>query len=218
MNAKDMKVRSRLAHLSKLQKVVASAAVVTAAAGLAGFGTYANWTQSQSAQQSLTTGTFGVALGGTSPLVNNLAVTLTNVIPGDSWARAVDVSNTGSVNFSTFTVNPTGTGSATPHSLNDGTGNALTYAVYSCGSEWSTTSPTTGCAGGAGTLVSATAALTGSNSTDLSATAAETAGSVSHLLIVTGYPSTASDFANYGGLSDTITYTFSATQVAGQSR
>lgn len=199
--------------LSRTQKLLLSGVAVTTAAALAGFGTYANWTQSQTATQNVTTGTFGLALGGTAPLVNNLPiVSVDHVVPGDSMPRVVDVSNTGNTPFKTLTLAPTGTGGTVP-GLNDGSADALTWTVYSCASEWTSNNAATGCAGGAGTVLKATEALTGSNSLDLStSTAATTAPGTDHLLVVTAYPTGATLFGTYGGLSDAITYTFSATQ------
>jgi len=198
---------------SRLQKALLTASVLTAAAGLAGAGTYATWSQSQHEDQAITTGTFGIALGGTS-LVDDLAVTVTNVVPGDTIARRVDVTNTGNTPWKTYAVGVTGSATGT-YTLHDSTANALTTSVYSCATAWSSAS-VTGCA--SPTTVVANQVITGSNSIDLTSLGADAGSATDHLLVVTGYPSTASDYANYGGLSDTITYTFSATQRDGVAK
>lgn len=204
-----MKIR----NASRLQKVLLTASVLTAAAGLAGAGTYATWSQSQNEAQSITTGTFGIALGGTS-LVDELATTVTNVVPGDSIARRVDVTNTGNTAWDVYKVDVTGSAVAAK-TLHDGTANALTTSVYSCSAAW-TSAALAGCA--SPTTVVADQVLNGTNSINLMALGADAGSATDHLLVITKYPSGASDYANYGGLSDTITYTFSATQRAGVAK
>lgn len=205
-----------VARLPKM--LLAMAAVLTGAAGVAAVGTYANWHKSVTATQNVTVGTFGISLP-TGSTTNQFPVTATNVVPGDAIARLADVSNTGNTPWATFTLNPTSTVTGA-RTLHDGTVNALTVTVYECAVAWTTVDPTTGCTPSNKTTPVATVALTGANTFDLHTLNAPTLtnGNVDHLLVVTGYPTTANDYADYNSLTDTITYTFSATQRAGTSK
>src|SRR5437764_14499227 len=69
-------------------KLLASTAVVGAAAAIAGLGTYATWTSSTPAQnQTVSAGTVQIALGSTNRLTTNA----TGLVPGDIVERAVDL-------------------------------------------------------------------------------------------------------------------------------
>lgn len=205
-----MKFRSS----TRLQKVLLTASVMTAAAGLAGAGTYATWSQSASADQSITTGTFGIALGGTS-LANEFGVPVDHVVPGDTIARRVDVTNTGNTPWDIYKVDVTGSPGTTPN-LHDGSDDALTTSIYSCATAWESAT----LAGCTTTPVAVTtdAVIDGKNSIDLTALGADAGSATDHLLVITSYPTDASNYATYGGLSDTITYTFSATQRDGEAK
>src|SRR6266481_1678586 len=78
-------------------KVVASMAILGAAAGVASLATFASFTSSTAAQaQSLSSGTVSLTLGA----ANRLTVGATNLVPGDTIQRAVDINNNGSAGTS----------------------------------------------------------------------------------------------------------------------
>ena len=77
-------------------KLLSSAAVIGAAASIAGLGTYATWTSSTTAQnQTVSAGTVQIALGSTNRLTTNA----TGLVPGDTVERAVDLDGPGSDGF-----------------------------------------------------------------------------------------------------------------------
>jgi spore coat-associated protein N len=78
-------------------KVVASMAILGAAAGVASLATFASFTSSTAAQaQSLSSGTVSITLGA----ANRLTVGASNLVPGDTIQRAVDINNNGSAGTS----------------------------------------------------------------------------------------------------------------------
>src|SRR5712691_4783387 len=84
-------------RLALTPKLLASLAVVGAAASIAGLGTFATFTSSTSAQtQALSSGTVSIILGA----ANRLTVGATNLVPGDTLQRAVDITNNGSAGTS----------------------------------------------------------------------------------------------------------------------
>src|ERR671932_1153410 len=80
----------QMRRLAVTPKLMASLAVMGAAASIAGLGTFATFTSSTSAQnQALTSGTVSITLGS----ANRLAVGASNLVPGDTIERAVDITN-----------------------------------------------------------------------------------------------------------------------------
>ena len=77
-----------------LVKLLASFAVLGAAASIAGLGTFATFTSSTSANQSIQSGTVSITLGATGP-ANRLTVGASNLVAGDTIQRAVDLVNNG---------------------------------------------------------------------------------------------------------------------------
>ena len=85
--------------LSRTQKTSLSIALLLLAAALAGIGAYATFTDSASANHSVTTGTVSIDLGATGASTNRLNVDATAVAPGDTMQRSFDLSNSGSLNL-----------------------------------------------------------------------------------------------------------------------
>src|SRR3954449_208316 len=100
---------------SRGRKLLATAAILGAAASIAGLGTFATFTSSTSASHTVSSGTVTVALGATGASTNRLTVDATAIAPGDTIQRSVDLSNTGSIDFGSVTL----TTSASPTSLLD---------------------------------------------------------------------------------------------------
>ena len=77
------------------RKLLVSLAIVAAAASIAGLGTFATFTSSTSASQSVSSGTVTIALGATGAATNRLTVGASNIAPGDTIQRSVDLINSG---------------------------------------------------------------------------------------------------------------------------
>src|SRR5205085_1576645 len=94
-----------------LHKLIASLAVLGAAAAIAGLGTYATFTSSTSASHTIASGTLSLTSGPT----NRLGTGATVVAPGDSMQRAIDLNYAGSISFGSATL----TTSASPSTALD---------------------------------------------------------------------------------------------------
>jgi predicted ribosomally synthesized peptide with SipW-like signal peptide len=113
-------------------KLVASIAVLSAAAAIAGLGTYATFTSSTSATQTVSSGTVAIGVGTPGP-ANRLTVSASDLAAGDTVQRAFDLSNSGSIDLSSFSFSA----SASPSSLLDSdTTNGLQMVIQKCSQAW----------------------------------------------------------------------------------
>jgi predicted ribosomally synthesized peptide with SipW-like signal peptide len=197
------------------RKLLVSLAVVSAAAGIAGLGTFATFTSSTSATQSVSSGTVTIALGATGAATNRLTVGASNIAPGDTIQRSVDLINSGSIDLSGITL----TTSATSSSLLDTDAtNGLQMVIDRCSSTWTEggTAPayTYTCSGTTSTVL-ASRAVVGSN-LSLSNLSALTGGVTDHLRVTLTFPSAAPN--SFQNQSSTIQYTFTGTQRAGTNK
>ena len=198
---------------STLIKVFGSIAVLGVAASIAGLGTFASFTSSTSASQSISSGTVSIALGASGP-ANRLAVAASNLVPGDTVQRAVDLTSNSSDPLGSVSLQ---TSAAPSNALTTDT-NGLTVKIDKCSVAWteSGTAPayTYTCSG---TTTSILAAIAAGNTSSLASLAALTSGSsTDHLLVTLSLPSAAGNTLQ--GLSTTITYAFSGTQRAATSK
>lgn len=188
-------------------------AILGAAAGVASLATFASFTSSTTAQaQSLTSGTVSITLG----TANRLTVGATNLVPGDTIQRAVDITNNGSAGTSSVgSVSLTTT--ASPSSLLDtDTTNGLQMVVDKCSVAWTESGPPyTYTCGGTTTSVLASRAVIG-NSIALSNMSSITAGNTDHLRVTLTLPAVASNTLQ--GQSSTLSYVFTATQRAASNQ
>ena len=198
---------------STLLKLFGSVAVLGIAASIAGLGTFASFTSSTSASQSISSGTVSIGLGAAGP-ANRLAVAASNLVPGDTVQRAVDLTSTSSDPLGSVSLQT----SASPGNALTTDPNGLTVKIDKCSVAWteSGVAPayTYTCSGATTSILAATAA--GSTST-LSSLAALTSGSsTDHLLVTLTLPAAAGNALQ--GLSTTITYSFTGTQRAATSK
>ena len=197
------------------RKLLVSLAIVAAAASIAGLGTFATFTSSTSASQSVSSGTVTIALGATGAATNRLTVGASNIAPGDTIQRSVDLINSGSIDLSGITL----TTSATASSLLDTDAtNGLQMVIDRCSNAWTEggTAPAyTYTCSGATSSVLASRAVVGSNLT-LSSLAALTNGVTDHLRVTLSFPSAAPN--SFQNQSSTIQYTFTGTQRAGTNK
>lgn len=206
-------------RFSRNQKVALSAAMFVLAASLIGLGAYASFTATTSGTQDVTAGTMTVELGGFGGN-DRLSVAATNVAPGDTMQRSVDVKNTGSIDFSAVTLTTT---AAPANVLTSNATNGLQLRVDKCSVPWteSGSSPafTYACSGTTSAVLEG--GTPGSSVPVLGASRALSnlllaATDVNHLRVTMTFPTTADD--TYQGLSTTVTYRFDAAQRAATNR
>jgi len=200
------------------KKLVATLALLSAAAAVAGLGTYATFTSTTSATQSaLTTGVVQIGLGAAGP-ANRLTLGASGILPGDTMQRAVDLSNTASAGNDAL-ASITLTTTASPSSaLDTDTTNGLQMTIDSCSQAWteSGTSPAyTYTCGGTTKSVLASRAVIGANLA-LSNLASLASATTDHLRVTLSLPQTAPN--SMQNISDQLTFAFTGTQRAGTSK
>jgi len=196
---------------STSSKVLASAALLAAAAGVAGMGTYGGFTSSTSASAAVNSGTVKFDVG-TAGAANRLAVAASGAVPGDTIQRAVTLTNSGDQNLAAVTLTTT----ASPSSVLDtDAANGLQMKVEGCSVPWTEagTAPSyTYTCSGATTTVLASQGVIGSNMT-LAGLTSLTATKTDNLRVTMTVPTTADN--SFQGKSSTISFSFTAVQRAG---
>jgi predicted ribosomally synthesized peptide with SipW-like signal peptide len=193
---------------SNVHKLIASLAVLGAAAAIAGLGTYATFTSSTSASHTIATGTLSLTSGPT----NRLGTGASLVAAGDSMQRAIDLNYAGSISFGSATLT---TNATTSSALDTDTTDGLHMAIDKCSVAWTESGPpyTYTCSGTTSSVL-ASAPVVGSNLALSNLTL--TAGSTDHLRVTVTLPGTAGN--SFENLSSTIAYTFTGVQRAGTSQ
>lgn len=194
---------------SVLFKVFASVAVLGVAASVAGLGTFASFTSSTSASQAISSGTVSIALGTAGSAQNRLTVAASNLVPGDTVQRAVDLTSASTDPLGSVTLQTSG--SPSNALLTDPSG--LTVKVDKCSVAWTESgiapAYTYTCGGTTSSVLASSAA--GGSAASLSNLAALTSGSsTDHLLVTLTLPAAAGN--NLQTLSTSITYSFNGTQ------
>jgi predicted ribosomally synthesized peptide with SipW-like signal peptide len=189
--------------------------VLGVAAAAAGMGTFATFTSTTSASQTVTSGTVTIALGPTGASTNRLTVNATGALAGDTIQRSFDLANTGQSDLASIAMTTT----ASPTSLLDSDALAgLQMVVDKCSVPWTEagTSPafTYSCSGTPGTVI-ASRAVVGS-SLAMPGLAALTNGGTDHLRLTLTLPSTTGN--SFQGLTSGITYSFTGTQLPAGNR
>jgi hypothetical protein len=197
-------------------RLFASLAAVGSAAALAGLGTYATFTGSTSASQSISTGTLTLALGTPGP-ANRLTVNASGLAAGDTVERAFELSSAGTIGFGGT---PALTTSASSSSLLDtDTTNGLQMVLDKCSVAWteSGTAPAyTYTCSGTQTSVLASTPVIGSDLALSNLSELGTAGGLAYLRLKLTLPSGAGNTLQ--NQSSTLTYAFSAPQRAATSQ
>ena len=198
------------------QKVLLSITALAAAAGLAGVGTYANFTGSTSASQQVSTGTMTIALGATGSSSNRLNINATAFAPTDTMQRTVDVNVSGSVGLSAMTLTTVDT-VGTPTVLSTDATNGLQIAIDRCDVPWTEAgvSPafTYTCSGTTSAVLASTSVVGAARPMNNMLLAASDSN---HLRVTITLPTTAGD--TFQNLAATISHTFTGTQRAGISQ
>jgi hypothetical protein len=192
-------------------KVLLTLAVLAAGATAVGAGTYASFTSSATAGPltvSSGTQTLSVPAAGAT---NRMTVSASNIVPGDTMQRAINLTNSGNVNLSAITL----TSSASVSSVLDTDAtNGLQIVIDKCSVAWTEAgvSPAyTYTCGGTTTSVLASRAVIGTG-VALSNLGATTAGSTDYLRVTLSFPSAAGD--SFQTKSSTISFTFNGVQRA----
>lgn len=209
MPTKEVVIVRFIRDLSLGAKIAASFAVVGVASAVAGLGTFATFTSSTSASNTVASGTVVIALGATGASTNRLNINAADVAAGDTMQRSFDLNNTGSIDLSGVTLTTT----AGPSSLLDTDAtNGLQMVIDKCSVAWteggSAPAYTYTC-GGVTTSVLASRAVIGSTIA-LASLASLTAAGTDRLHLTLTLPSGAGN--TFQGLSSTISYAFTGTQ------
>lgn len=196
------------------RRALLSISLVGTAAALATLGTYASFTSTTSASQSLSTGTVTISLGPAGTSTNRLSVGASGLVPGDTVARAVDLTNSGNQALSAVALTTTAT---TSSALDTDPINGLQMEIDACSLPWteSGTAPaySYSCTGTQTTVVASqpvigtNIAMPGLNSLSPSGT--------DHLRVTLTLPATAGN--SFQGLTSVISYGFTGTQRAGSA-
>jgi hypothetical protein len=199
-------------HLSK--KVLLSIGAVGTAASIAGLGTFATFTSTTSATHAVSSGTVAIALGS-SGAANRLSVSATNVVPGDTIQRAVDLISTSTDGLGSVAL--TTTAPTTTSLLDTDATTGLQMLIDECSVAWteSGSSPayTYACSGTTTATLTTGAVI---RSATLSGLSILSSSGTSHLRIKLTLPSTAGNTLQT--LSSVIDYSFLATQRAATNR
>jgi predicted ribosomally synthesized peptide with SipW-like signal peptide len=205
---------ARRTPASTLHKLIATIAIVGAAASIAGLGTYATFTSSTSQSHTISSGTVTIALGATGAATNRLNIGASGLAPGDTIQRSVDLTNSGSLDLASVTLTTT----ASPSSLLDTDAtNGLQMVIDKCSVAWteSGSSPafSYSCSGTTSAVL-ASRAITGSTLA-LSNLGATTHGVTDHLMVTITFPSATTTLQ---GLTTVEQFTFTGTQRNGTAQ
>jgi spore coat-associated protein N len=198
------------------RRVLLSLGVLGAVGAIAGLGTYAQFTDSTTASNAVSTGTVDINLAGVG-VGNRLSVAATAVAATDTIERAVNLSNSSTIALSGLTLGSVANAAPGSSSLLDTDAtDGLQLQIDSCPTAWTEagTAPayTYTCAGGStsvlasGPVIRAAAPLSG---------VSLGAGATTYLRMKWTMPDSDNTFQ---GQSSLIDYNFVATQRAGTSR
>lgn len=214
-----------MSRRSTSKKILLSLAALGAAGAIAGLGTFATFTSTTTATHQVTAGKVEIALGA-SGAANRLSVSATNVVPGDTINRAVDLISTSTDPMASVNLITTATVSSV---LDTNTSDGLRMYIQNCSVAWTeagsspaytytctgTTSAVLASSGSPTNIITTTSG--GVSLTNLSATT--TAGPVTDHLLLTVLLPQANTSANLTSPpSSTIQYSFTGTQRAGTNR
>ena len=171
---------------STSKKLLATIAVLGAAASIAGLGTYATFTSTTSQNHTISSGTVTIALGATGASTNRLNIGASGLAPGDTIQRSVDLINSGSLDLASVTLATT---APTSSLLDTDTTNGLQMVIDKCSAAWTESGPPyTYTCGGTTSSVLASRPVIGS-ALALSNLSSLTSGATDHLRVTLTLPS-----------------------------
>jgi hypothetical protein len=208
-----------MAKLTRSRTLALGLAGLGVAGAMAGLGTYATFTGTTSASDTIATGTVSIALGTAGSADNRLTIGASGLVPGDTVQRRVKLTNaSGNENLASVVL----TTSASPSSLLDTDAtNGLQMKIEKCGGllGWLEAGAYTytcnqlipGDNAGLRTTVLAQRAVIGTDLA-LSSLSSLTNGSTDDMVVTMTLPSAAGN--TFQTKTSTITYLFTATQRA----
>ena len=206
--------------MSQFRRIGLVALLVAGGVAAVGAGAFATFNSTVAAgPQAINSGTMKIDLGVTGASTNRLTVNASNIAPGDTIDRSVDLLNdtTNNLAFSSVTLSTT----FSPSSLLDTDAtNGLQLTVSECSVPWTEagTSPafTYTCSGGTTTtpLASTAVAMTNTSLAGLNVLSGSSTA-VDHLLVHLILPTTAGNTLQ--GQNSSVTYPFTANQRAGSA-
>lgn len=197
-------------HLAR--NIVATVGLLGAAASVAGLTTYATFTDSETADQTISSGVVDISLAAAG-VDNRLSVAAVGIHPGDTMQRAFKLSNASTDTLGSITLT---TSAPTSSALDTDATNGLQMVIERCSTAWteSGTAPAyTYTCGGTTSTVLASRAVIG---TDLAlSNLTLTSGSTDNLRLTLTLPSAAGN--SFQNLTSTVQYAFTATGRSGQA-
>jgi len=194
------------------RNIVATVGLLGAAASVAGLTTYAAFTDSETADQAISSGVVDISLAAAGA-DNRLSVAAVGIHPGDTMQRAFKLSNASTDTLGSITLTTTAT---TSSALDTDATNGLQMVIERCSTAWteSGTAPAyTYTCGGTTSTVLASRAVIGSNLSLSNLTL--TSGSTDNLRLTLTLPSAAGN--SFQNLSSTVQYAFTATGRSGRA-
>lgn len=193
--------------LGTRRKVLLSAAAIGVSATLAVTGTLASFSASVSRGHTLTTGVPTLVLGATGAATNRLGIDATGLSPGAVVYRAFDITNNGTVPFTSYSVSTTATTSSL---LNTDTVNGLQARLERCSAPWVESGPspdfTYTCSGTRSEVLAYRPVVMAS--VPLAGMASASPNGTDHLLLTETLPSTADN--SFQNQMTAVTFTFNA--------
>ena len=205
--------QSRVTGGSTTTKLIATLAILGAAASIAGLGTYATFTSTTSQSHAISSGTVTIALGATGASTNRLNIGASALAPGDTIQRSVDLTNSGTLDLASVTLTTTASPSST---LDTDATNGLQMVIDRCSVAWTEAGPpyTYTCSGATSSVVASRAVI--GSTIAMSNLTATTAGNTDHLRVTLTLPSSADN--TFQNKSSTISYAFTGTQRAATNK
>lgn len=198
---------------SMLWRVGMSVGLLAAAASVVGAGAYASFTDTQAVSQTVSTGSLFLNGVGTNAANNRLSISASNIAPGDTIDRAVDIIDGGTVDIGSVALTTTATTSSL---LDTDTTNGLQMQIDKCSVAWTESGGpvvyTYSCSGTTTSVIASRPVIGASlpmNSLVLTAT------THNYLKVRLTLPSAAGN--TFKSISSTVNYSFVATQRAGQA-
>lgn len=192
---------------SNSMKILGSAALVAVAAGVAGLGTFGAFTSTTAATQDVASSNITLGLAG-GPQDVGFAVPA-NFLAGDTVHRSVTLTRVGE-EFGSVSL----TSSSTVNSiLTTDPILGLQYTVDLCSVPWTKTGPVLTCGTGATSVLASQPAVSPAAALPAAVTTVLNTSSTAYLRIAITLPLAATDL--FEDTSDTVRFTFDATQRAG---
>ena len=192
---------------SNTMKILGSAVLVAGAAGVAGLGTFGAFTSTTGANQDVDSSnvTIGITAG---PQDIGVAVPA-NFLAGDTVHRSVTLSRVGQ-NFGSVSLT---TASSVNSILTSDTVLGLQYTVDMCAVPWTKTGPVLSCTPGSTSVLVSRPAVSPVTALPPAVTSALNTTGSAYLRVAMTLPLAATDA--FEDKSDTVSFTFDATQRAG---